>query len=105
MNAAAAVLADNNAATIETLVARPATVLGRSAVVNESKYTSGKKVVFINTTLLFAGPVLLTVQALSQDRASAAKYLNDTIAQIKLEDGPPAAKPVPVPGRPQDGRA
>jgi hypothetical protein len=103
MNAAAAVLAGNGA-TIETLVAKPATILGRSAVVNESKYTSGRKVVFISTTLLFAGPVMLTVQSLSGDRAAAVQYLNDTIAQLKLEDGPPA-KPAPVPGRPQDGRA
>ena len=87
-NAAMSVLADRSDK-VETLTAKVGTTLDRPTVLNETRYTRGKAVTFIDAALIFAGPVLITVQAASVDRAVASKYLAEFSSRLKLEDGPP----------------
>ena len=67
---------------------------------NESRFTQAKKAVFIDTALIFAGPVLIRLQSASQNRDLAQKTLNEFVDVMKIEEGPPLAPGAPEPANP-----
>jgi hypothetical protein len=100
-DAAREVLSDGDAK-VDTLASKTTTLKTYPAVVNESRFTQAKAVVYINTALIFAGPVMIRVQSASQNRELAQKSLNEFVDVMKIEEGPPlqpgAAEPAnPVP--------
>jgi hypothetical protein len=72
------------------------------AVVNESRFTQAKAVVYINTALIFAGSVMIRIQSASQNRDLAQKTLNEFVDIMKIEEGPPLQ---PVGARARQPRA
>jgi hypothetical protein len=88
----------NGDAKVDTLTSKTATLKTYPAVVNESRFTQGKKAVYFNTALIFAGPVMIRLQSMSQNRDLAQKTLNDFVEAMKIEEGPPLAPGAPEPG-------
>ena len=95
MAAAREVLSDG-AEKIETLKSETATLKGYPAVVNESKISRNQNTTFLETTIIFAGPVMIRVQSVSPNQELAQKALNDFIEAMRIVEGPP-----PSPSRPQ----
>lgn len=91
--AAAEVMAEK-ATQIETLIAKTDTLKGYPAVINESKVTRGKIITFLNTTLIFAGPVMIRIQSVSVNRFLAKKSLSQFIDTMQITEGPPLPGPV-----------
>lgn len=98
-DAAREILTDG-AETIDTLTAKTATFKSYPAVVNESRLTRAKLTIYVNTVLIFAGPVMIRMQSASQNRDLAQKTLNEFIDMMKIEEGPPLAPGAPQPGNP-----
>jgi hypothetical protein len=101
-DAAREVLSDGDAK-VDTLTSKTTTLKTYPAVVNESRFTQAKAVVYIDTALIFAGPVMIRVQSASQNRELAQKSLNEFVDVMKIEEGPPLqpgatepANPVPA---------
>ncbi len=101
-DAAREVLSDGDAK-VDTLTSKTTTLKTYPAVVNESRFTQAKAVVYINTALIFAGPVMIRIQSASQNRDLAQKTLNEFVDIMKIEEGPPlqpaapeSANPVPA---------
>jgi hypothetical protein len=87
-DAAREILTDG-AEKIDTLTSKTTTMKSYPAVVNESKFTNSKKSIYINTALIFAGPVLIRVQSISPNRDLAQKSLGEFVEVMKVEEGPP----------------
>ena len=85
--AAREVLSDG-AEKIETLASDIATLKGYPSVVNESKFSRGKSEAYVQTAIIFAGPLMIRVQSSSPDRALAQKALNEFIGVMRIEEGP-----------------
>ena len=98
-DAAREVLSDGDAK-VDTLTSKATTLKSYPAVVNESRFTQAKKAVFIDTALIFAGPVLIRLQSASQNRDLAQKTLNEFVDVMKIEEGPPLAPGAPAPANP-----
>jgi len=90
--AAREVLSDSSE-NIETLKADTATLKGYPAVVNESRFSRGEKSTFVDTTIIFAGPVMVRVQSSSPNQELAQKALNAFIDVMRIEEGPAPAPP------------
>jgi hypothetical protein len=98
---AAAEVMTEKATQIETLVAKTDMLKGYSAAINESKVTRGKTISFLNTTIIFAGPVMIRVQSTSVNRALAKKSLSQFIEAMQITEGPPPPIPTePTPNPP-----
>jgi hypothetical protein len=95
-DAAREVMADGDAK-LETLSSKTATLKGYPAVVNETKLTQGKVFVYLDTTLIFAGPIMIRLQSVSKNRALAQKSLSEFIEVMKIEEGPPGSPSSPTP--------
>jgi hypothetical protein len=98
-NAAQDVLSDG-ANKIETLSSKTARLKDYPAVLNETKFTAAKKVVFINTAIIFAGPSMLKFTSLSPNRELAQKSLDEFVAAADIKEGPPL--PIPSVPKPPD---
>jgi hypothetical protein len=104
-SAAQGVLSDGTTK-IETLSSTTAQLKNRPGVLNDTKYTTGKKVVFFCTAFIFTGPTILKFIASSPDRELAQKSLAGFIEASVITDGPPlpvtsGVQPIPaVPVRP-----
>jgi hypothetical protein len=96
-DAAREVMSDGDAK-VDTLMSKTTTLKTYPAVVNESRFTQGKKAVYFNTALIFAGPVMIRLQSISQNRDLAQKTLNDFVEVMKIEEGPPLPPGAPEPG-------
>jgi len=94
-DAAREVLADGDAK-LETLSSKTATLKGYPAVTNETKLTQGKVYVFLDTAIIFAGPLMIRLQSLSKNRALAQKSLNEFVEAMKIEEGPPGSPSLPT---------
>jgi hypothetical protein len=75
---------------IETLASETATLKGYPSVVNESKMSRGSVASFIQTAIIFAGPVMIRVQSSSQNQDLAKTALKQFIDVMRIEEGPPA---------------
>jgi hypothetical protein len=79
---------------IETLSSQTATLKGYPSVVNESKLSRALAYTYIEIAIVFAGPVMIRVQAASPNRELAQKTLGQFIDVMHIEQGPAA-----TPGR------
>ena len=81
---------------IETLSSKAATLKNYPAAVNETKFTRrGIKSAFLDTGIIFAGPILIRVESASSNRGLAHKSLRDFIDAMQIVE-----IPLPPPGRP-----
>jgi hypothetical protein len=69
---------------------------GYPAVVNETRLSQGKASVYLNTAIIFAGPVMVRLQSSSKNRALAQKSLNEFVEAMKIEEGPPGSPSLPT---------
>jgi hypothetical protein len=83
---------------VNTLSSKAAVLKAYPAVINESKFTRAELVTYIDTALIFAGPVMIRVESASQNRDLAQKSLNDFVEVMKIEEGPPLPPGAPDPG-------
>jgi hypothetical protein len=90
----------NGADQVDTLSSKPAVLKAYPAVINESKFTRAELVTYVDTALIFAGPVMIRVESASQNRDLAQKSLNDFVEVMKIEEGPPLPPGTPEPGSP-----
>jgi hypothetical protein len=88
----------NGVDNVDTLSSKSAVLKAYPAVINESKFTRAELVTYIDTALIFAGPVMIRVESASQNRDLAQKSLNDFVEVMKIEEGPP-----PPPGTQEPG--
>jgi hypothetical protein len=98
-NAAQGVLSDGKVK-ITMLVSKVASHLGFPSVLSETKIATDKAAVFLTSAAIFAGPALITVNSASPDRAVAMQSLNDYLAVMTIEEGPPLPSPQPRPVTP-----
>ncbi len=87
---------------METLNSDVARLKDHPAILNETKFIAGKKIIFINTAIIFAGPLMLRFSSMSPNRELAQKSLAEFIATAEIREGPPlpvtsGVQPVPVP--------
>jgi hypothetical protein len=87
MAAAREVLTDG-AENIETLKSEAATLKGYPAVINESKFSRSQSANFVETTIIFAGPVMIRVQSVSPNQELAQKALKEFIEAMTIVEGP-----------------
>jgi hypothetical protein len=78
---------------IETLLAETATMKGYPSVLNESKFTRNDKATYLETAIIFAGPVMVRVESSSPSQELAKKALTDFIEVMRIEEGPPKPRP------------
>jgi hypothetical protein len=96
-DAAREVLADGDAK-LETLSSKTATLKGYPAVVNETRLSQGKMSIYLNTAIIFAGPLMIRLQSSSKNQALAQKSLNEFVEAMKIEEGPPGSPTLPTIG-------
>ena len=87
IDAAREVLSDG-AEKFETVSSKTATLKSYPAVVNESKLTRGKTNIYVEITIIFAGPAMIRIQSASPNRELAQKSLAAFIEAMKIEEGP-----------------
>ncbi len=78
---------------IETLASATATLKGYPSVVNESKFSRGKRETYMQTAIIFAGPVMIRIQSSSADRELAQKTMDQFVDVMRIEEGPPGPPP------------
>ena len=88
LDAAREILTDG-AEKIETMSSRTATLKGYPAVVSETKFSKGKTATYLDSAILFAGPVTIRVFSTSQNRDWAKKTLDQFVGVMNIEEGPP----------------
>jgi len=108
LDAAREILTDG-AEKIETVTSKTATLKGYPAVVSENKISKGKTATYLDIDIVFAGPVMIRVISVSQDRDFAKKTVEQFVEALRIEEGPPLppgteATPgtKPAPGGPQN---
>jgi hypothetical protein len=87
---------------IETVSSETTTLKGYPSVVNETKFLKGSAATYIQTAIIFAGPMMIRVQSSSPDEQLAKTALSQFIDVMQIEMGPP-----PPPGgapKPQQGQ-
>jgi len=94
-NAAQGVLSDGKDK-FQMISSKVSNHLGYPSVVSETKFIKGTVATFIVTTVIFAGPSMVSVHSFSPDRSVATKSLNEFIQAITIEEGPPVNSHVPT---------
>jgi hypothetical protein len=105
-NAAQDVLSDG-ANKIETLTSKTTRMKNYPAVVNETKFSAGKRTIFTDTAMVFAGPTMLKIISLSPNREVAQKSLDEFVASVDIKEGPPpqsSSTPKPSDAVPKEQR-
>jgi hypothetical protein len=97
LDAAREILSDG-AEKIETVSSKTATLKGYPAVVSETKFSKGKTATYLDSAIVFAGPVMIRVFSTSQNRDWAKKTLDQFVEVMNIEEGPPL-QPGPKTGR------
>jgi hypothetical protein len=92
--AALEVMTDKNVK-IETLVAKTGTLKGYPAVINQSRLRGGKTTNYIDTTILFAGPLMIRIESVSPNHDLAQQSLREFIEVMVITEGPPMQPPSP----------
>jgi hypothetical protein len=106
LDAAREILSDG-AEKIETVSSKTATLKGYPAVVSETKFSKGKTATYLDSAIVFAGPVMIRVFSTSQNRDWAKKTLDQFVEVMNIEEGPPLqpgteTPPGAKPGGPQN---
>ena len=106
LDAAREILSDG-AEKIETVSSKTATLKGYPAVVSETKFSKGKTATYLDSAIVFAGPVMIRVFSTSQNRDRAKKTLDQFVEVMNIEEGPPLqpgteTPPGAKPGGPQN---
>ena len=106
LDAAREILSDG-AEKIETVSSKTATLKGYPAVVSETKFSKGKTATYLDSAIVFAGPVMIRVFSTSQNRDRAKKALDQFVEVMNIEEGPPLppgteTPPGAKPGGPQN---
>ena len=106
LDAAREILTDG-AEKIETMSSKTATLKGYPAVVSETKFSKGKTATYLDSAIVFAGPVMIRVFSTSQNRDWAKKTLDQFVEVMNIEEGPPLqpgteTPPGAKPGGPQN---
>jgi hypothetical protein len=106
LDAAREILSDG-AEKIETVNSKTATLKGYPAVVSETKFSKGKTATYLDSAIVFAGPVMIRVFSTSQNRDWAKKALDQFVEVMNIEEGPPLqpgteTPPGAKPGGPQN---
>jgi hypothetical protein len=88
---------------------KTATLKGYPAVVSENKVSKGKTATYVDMDIVFAGPVMIRVISVSQNRDFAKKTLDEFVEAMRIEEGPPSPPPTettpgakPAPGESQN---
>ena len=68
---------------------KTATLKGYPAVVSETKFSKGKTATYLDSAIVFAGPVMIRVFSTSQNRDWAKKTLDQFVEVMNIEEGPP----------------
>jgi len=68
---------------------KTATLKGYPAVVSETKFSRGKTATYLESVMVFAGPVMIRVFSTSQNRDWAKKTLDQFVEFMNIEEGPP----------------
>jgi hypothetical protein len=85
---------------IETLMSKTSTLKGYPSVVNESKFSPAQgSPSFIETAIIFAGPIMIRIQSSSTNQELALKALDQFIDVMHIEEGP-VAPSIPKPSKP-----
>jgi hypothetical protein len=92
---AAREIISDGAEKIETVVSETAKYLGYPAVNNLTKYSKADTVVFKATTLIFAGPAMIRLEATSPVENLVKETIAGFIAGMQLEEGPVVPKKSP----------
>ena len=106
LDAAREILSDG-AEKIETVSSKTATLKGYPAVVSETKFSKGKTATYLDSAIVFAGPMMIRVFSTSQNRDWAKKTLDQFVEVMNIEEGPPLqpgteTPPGAKPGGPQN---
>jgi hypothetical protein len=88
LDAAREILSDG-AEKIETVSSKTATLKGYPAVVSETKFSKGKTATYLDSAIVFAGPVMIHVFSTSQNRDWAKKTLDQFVEVRNIEECPP----------------
>lgn len=75
-----------NTRSFETLLAETRTLKGFPGVVNETKVTTGEKTIYLNVAIVFAGPVMIQINAVSPDREFSQKILTQFVDLMEIKD-------------------
>jgi len=80
---------------VDTLFSAAVTLKNYPAVLNETKISRAEKYAFVETAIIFAGPVVIRIESNSSNRDLAKKSLDQFIEvmQIVEKSGPPPGKP------------
>jgi hypothetical protein len=98
LDASREILSDG-AEKIETMSSKTATLKGYPAVVAENKFSRGKTATYFDVAIVFAGPLMIRLNSISQNRDFAKKTLDQFVEVMNIEEGPPAeTSPAPAPG-------
>jgi hypothetical protein len=98
LDAAREILTDG-AEKVETMSSKTATLKGYPAVVSENKFSKGKAATYLDIAIVFAGPMMIRLNSVSQDREFAKKTLDQFVEVMNIEEGPPVqTSPAPAPG-------
>ena len=103
-NAAQSVMA-GSARKVEIMSSKTTTLRDYPSVLNETKYRNRKTTLYVQSAIIFAGPVLIQGSSASPDRALSKKTLDEFVNNMKIVVGPPvggapaAAPPAPKPNQ------
>jgi hypothetical protein len=87
---------------IDTLASKTATLKGFPSIFNETKYSFGKSSAYIDTAIIFAGPVMIRIASTSPDRDLAHKSLDEFVEVMAIVQGPALTAPGGAPTKPSD---
>jgi hypothetical protein len=85
---------------IETLSSKAATLKNYPSALNETKFTrNGVISIFLNTAVIFAGPLMIRIESTSSNRSVANKSLDDFIHTMQIVEMPlpPPRRTIPQP--------
>jgi hypothetical protein len=97
LDASRGILTDG-AEKVETVSSKTATLKGYPAVVAENKFSRGKTATYFDVAIVFAGPLMIRLDSISQNRDFAKKTLDQFVEVMNIEEGPPAAPTETSPG-------
>ena len=90
-NASREIMSDG-AEKIETLLSETTNFHGYPAVINETRYSRPNVSVYKGIAIIFAGPAMIRVEAVSPDQALMKKSLDDFIRVMEFDQNAPAPK-------------
>lgn len=90
--AAVAVMSDG-AIKVDTLTSNLTVLKGYPAVVNETRMSGAKGMVYSHTAILFSGPVMVHVSCRTVNRELARKSVQAFVEAMTIVEGPPPVEP------------